>query len=135
MDTKEILTKYKSIAVVGFSDNKERDSYGITIYLKNNGYEVVGINPKLGGKEIDGIKCYAKLSDLEKKFDIVNIFRNSLALPGIVEECIKMNHPPDVVWAQLGISNQNAMQLAEENGFVYVENKCIYVEHKFNLKN
>jgi len=135
MEIIEILTKSKSIAVVGFSDNKDRDSYGITLYLKKNNYEVVGINPKLGGKEIDGIKCFTNLSDLDKKFDIVNIFRNSLALPGIVDECVKMKYKPDVIWAQLGISNPNAKLLAEENGFEYIENKCIYVEHKFNLKN
>jgi hypothetical protein len=132
MDTKEILEKYKTIAVVGFSDNPERDSYRIAFYMKNNGFNVIGVNPKLEGKEIDGVKCYSHLRDVPEKINIVNIFRLAIAVPGIVEEAILLNPKPEVIWTQLGILNESAKILAEENGFIFIENKCLYIEHKLN---
>jgi predicted CoA-binding protein len=132
MDTKEILDKYKTIAVVGFSDNPERDSYRIAFYMKNNGFNVIGVNPKLEGKEINGVKCYSHLRDVPEKINIVNIFRLAIAVPGIVEEAILLNPKPEVIWTQLGILNESAKILAEENGFIFIENKCLYIEHKLN---
>lgn len=132
MGTKEILQKYKNIAVVGFSDNPERDSNKIAVYMKNNGYNVVGVNPKLDGRVVDGIKCYAYLSEITEKIDIVDIFRLPIAVPGIVEETMKLEKRPEVIWTQLGIIHDEARKKAEENGFIYVENKCLYIEHKLN---
>jgi uncharacterized protein len=135
MTTAEILTKYKTIAVVGFSDNPDRDSNGISIYMKEKGYNIIGINPKLGGQTVSGIKCYSELKDVPEKIDVVNIFRKSEALPGIVNEVIALNEKPDVIWTQLGVIDSGARKKAEENGFVYIENTCIYVEHKLNHIN
>lgn len=132
METKEILEKYKNIAVVGFSDNPEKDSNRIAVYMKNNGYNVVGVNPKLDGKVVDGIKCYAYLREITEKIDIVNIFRLPIAVPGIVEETMKLEKRPEVIWTQLGIFHEEAKKKAEENGFIFVENKCLYIEHKLN---
>lgn len=132
MDTKEILEKYKNIAVVGFSDNQEKDSNRIAVYMKNNGFNVIGINPKLDGKEIEGIKCFSHLSNVNERINIVNVFRLPIAVPGIVEEACKMENKPEVIWTQLGIINESAKKLAEDNGFIYIENKCLYIEHKFN---
>ena len=132
MDTKEILEKYKNIAVVGFSDNANRDSNRIAVYMKNNGFNVVGVNPKLDGKVVDGIKCYAYLSEITEKINIVNIFRLPIAVPGIVDETMKLEKRPEVIWTQLGIIHDEARKKAEENGFIYVENKCLYIEHKLN---
>ena len=132
MGTKEILQKYKNIALVGFSDNPERDSNKIAVYMKNNGYNVVGVNPKLDGRVVDGIKCYAYLSEITEKIDIVDIFRLPIAVPGIVEETMKLEKRPEVIWTQLGIIHDEARKKAEENGFIYVENKCLYIEHKLN---
>ncbi|MFA7361090.1 MAG: CoA-binding protein [Candidatus Kapaibacterium sp.] len=132
MDTKEILEKYKNIAVVGFSDNTDKDSNRIAVYMKNNGYNIVGVNPKLDGKVVDGIKCYAYLSEITEKIDIVNIFRLPIAVPGIVEETLKLEKRPEVIWTQLGIIHEEARNKAEENGFIFVENKCLYIEHKLN---
>ncbi len=132
MDTKEILQKYKNIAVVGFSDNTDRDSYRIAIYMKNNGFNIMGVNPKLAGKEIDGITCYGHLSDIPEKINIVNIFRLPIAVPGIVEETMKLKDKPEVIWTQLGIIHEEARKTAEANGFIFVENRCLYIEHKLN---
>lgn len=135
METKEILQKYKIIAVVGFSDNPDRDSYGISDFMNRNGYKVIGVNPRLDGKTINGIVCYSALKDVPERVDIVNIFRKPEAVEGIVEEVLQMKERPAVVWAQLGITNEEAKKLAGENGIIYIEDKCIYVEHKLNHIN
>ncbi|MCX6157928.1 MAG: CoA-binding protein [Ignavibacteriae bacterium] len=132
MNTKEILEKYKTIAVVGFSDSPDRDSNRIAVYMKENGFNVIGVNPKLDGKEIDGIKCYSHLRDIHEKINIVNVFRLAIAVPGIVEETLTLNPKPEVIWTQLGIFHDEAKKLAEENGFIFIENKCLYIEHKLN---
>lgn len=130
MDTKNILSKYKNIAIVGFSDNKEKPAHYIPVYLSERNYNIYGINPKLKGRVISGITCYGALDELNKNVDIINIFRISSALPGIVNEIIHMQNKPSVIWAQLGIRNQEAKKLAETNKFVYIEDTCIYVEYK-----
>jgi len=130
MTTQEILTKYKKIAVVGFSKNPERDSHIIAVNMKNAGYTIYGVNPGLGGKEINGIKCYTTLSEIEEKIDIIDIFRRGEFIPSIVEEANKMRQKPDVIWAQLGITSEEAAILAKKYGFTYVENKCMYIEYK-----
>ncbi|MGV8017543.1 MAG: CoA-binding protein [Ignavibacteria bacterium] len=135
METKEILQKYKIIAVVGFSDNPDRDSYGISDFMNKNGYKVIGVNPRLDGKTINGIVCYSALNYIPEKVDIVNIFRKPEAVKGIVEEVLQMKERPAVVWAQLGITNEEAKKLARKNGIIYIEDKCIYVEHKLNHIN
>lgn len=129
MDTKEILEKYKKIAIIGFSDNPERDSFGIGLYALKKGYTVYGINPKLDGQNIDGIRCYKALKDVPDEIEIVNIFRLSIAVLPIVKEVLELNYKPKVIWTQLGIFNEDAKTLALQNGFEYVENKCILVEH------
>jgi hypothetical protein len=130
MTTTEILEKYKKIAVVGFSDNRDRDSHRITFYMYRKGYKIYGVNPKLGGKNIDGIECYSTIAEIPDEVDIVNIFRVSIAVLPIVKDVLKLIYKPAVIWTQLGIFNAEAKKLAEENGFIYIENKCLYIEHK-----
>jgi len=129
MTTKEILEKYKKVAVIGFSDNPSRDSHSIAIYLKKYGYTVYGVNPKLGGKNIEGINCYNTLADIPDEVQIIDIFRLPIAVLPIVHEVMKLNYKPAVIWTQFGIINEEARNLALENGFEYVEDKCILVEH------
>jgi hypothetical protein len=134
MDIRSILKDYKTIAVVGFSDNPERDSNEVTLYMKKMGYRMYGVNPKLGGLTVKGIKCYSSLGDIDFKVDIINVFRRSEFIPGVVDEVLKMKYKPDVIWVQSGITSEKAKEKAEKNGFVYLENKCILIEHKI-LKN
>ncbi|MHB8561877.1 MAG: CoA-binding protein, partial [Thermoplasmataceae archaeon] len=94
----EILDKSKNIAVVGISEKKERDSYGVSEYLKSKGFNIIPINPGL--KEWNGIKAYPDLLSMPKdiKIDIVDIFRKSDAVLPIVREAIKLK--PSTVWMQ-----------------------------------
>jgi uncharacterized protein len=129
MTTKEILEKYNKIAVIGFSDNPDRDSNKIALYMLKNGYKVYGVNPKLDGKNIDGVQCYKSLQDIPDEIEIIDIFRLSIAVLPIVQDVLKLNYRPKVIWTQFGIFNEEAKSLALENGFEYIENKCIFVEH------
>ncbi len=128
----DILNRFKKIAVLGFSDKLYRDSNRIAIYLKEHGYTVYGVNPKLAGKTVDGIECYNSLAEISDEVEIVNIFRNPDALPEIVDEILNLKYRPKVIWTQLEVINDEAREKALSAGFEYVENKCIYVEHKLN---
>ncbi len=132
MTIKEILNNFKTIAVVGYSDNPERDSHEIAKHMMQYGYNIIGVNPALAGKTIDGIKCYGSLNDIEEKIDIVDIFRRSEFVKGIIEEANEMKHKPSVIWAQLGVISSEGAELAKKYGFRYIENRCIYMEYKFN---
>lgn len=125
----DVLAKYKKIAVIGFSDNPLRDSYKIARYMHKQGYTVYGVNPRLDGKTVEGIKCYGILESIPDKIEIVGIFRRPDAVLGIVEDVLKMDYKPPVIWTQIGVVNDEARKLAEENGITYIDNRCLYIEH------
>ncbi len=128
------LEKYKTVAVVGVSRDSRKDSYQVAEYLKINGYDIVPINPF--ADEVLGKKCYKSLldmpEDLQKKIEVVDIFRPSQDVPPIVDQAIelrKRHGKPDVIWMQLGIVNEEAAKRAVEAGFTVIMNKCMMVEH------
>ena len=124
----EILNSSRTIAIVGFSANHMRPSNRIGRYMRGNGYTVYGVNPGLDKTEVDEIRCFAKLSVLPEKPDIVNIFRRSEFVFDIMQEIAEMNFKP-AVWTQIGVISSEAKELALSKGIVYIENKCIMVEH------
>ena len=124
---KAILHESRTIAVVGHSDQPLRPSYRIGTYLHKLGYEVYPVNPYL--KEIDGRKAYPDLKSLPVVPDIVNIFRQSKHLKQHVQEAIEIGAP--IVWAQLGVHDDDAIHLAEEAGMEIITNKCIKVSVAF----
>jgi predicted CoA-binding protein len=124
-EIREILENYKTIAVVGLSDKPERDSYKVAKYLKDHGYTIIPVNPTKS--EILGEKSYPDLASIPGRVDIVDIFRNIEAIPGIVDESIKIK--TKVVWMQLGLAHNESAQKAKEAGLVAVQSKCMKVEH------
>jgi len=135
LEIKQILSKYKNIAIVGLSKNPEKDSYIVAEYLKDKGYKIIPVNPT--AQEILGEKCYKSLEDLpenlKKSLEIVDIFRPSQDVEPIVEQAIQLKkefRKPYVVWMQLGIVNLEAAKKAEEAGMVVIMDKCIMREHK-----
>jgi|UniRef100_A0A7C5AL55 predicted CoA-binding protein len=122
---KAILQKYRVVAVVGLSPKPERPSYQVAQYLKDHGYRIVPVNP--GQKEILGEKCYASLKDIPFPVEIVDIFRNVEAIPGIVEEAIAVG--AKAVWMQLGLTEPEAARRAREAGLEVVMDHCMKVEH------
>jgi uncharacterized protein len=124
-----ILNTVKTIAMVGVSPKDSRPSYFAFKYLLERGYRMIPVNPGLVGKDLLGQKAYARLADIPEAVDMVDIFRASaFALP-IVEETLKMQPRPRVVWMQLGIRNDAAAALAEQNGMKVVMNRCPKIEY------
>ena len=121
----EILRPPRTIAVVGISDNPERDSHSVAKYLQDQYYRVIPVNPML--QRVLNRPCYPSLSDIPERVDIVDIFRRSEAVPEIVDEAIAIG--AKVVWMQLGVVNEAAAEKAEQAGLMAVMNRCIKVEH------
>ena len=123
---KEILNKVKTIAVVGASANQDRDSYKVMQVLMQHGYEVFPINPNEVGNFILGQPCYADLSSVSGKIDMVDVFRASDAVMGVTKEAIAIGAL--VLWTQLDIVHKEAAELAEQAGLKVVMDKCPKIE-------
>ena len=131
---KDILKKYKVIAVVGLSKEPEKESHRVSAYLKQHGYRIIPVNPF--ADEVLGEKSYPSLleipPEIQKTLEIVDIFRPAKDVPPIVEQAIKLKQiygRPFVVWMQLGIINEQAAEAARRAGLIVVMNKCLMVEH------
>jgi predicted CoA-binding protein len=123
---KDILTRYRKIAVVGLSPDPSRPSHSVTKYLISNNYDVVGVRP--GEREILNRPCYSNLSSIPGLIEIVDVFRASENVPAIVDEAIQCK--AKVLWLQLGVSHPEAEEKARQAGILVVSDKCILVEHK-----
>jgi predicted CoA-binding protein len=134
-EIREILAKYKTVAVVGLSREPGKDSHRVSAYLKQHGFHITPVNPY--ADEVLGEKSYKSLLDIppeiQKTIDIVDIFRPSKDVPPIVEQAIKLKAAygkPKVVWMQLGIVNEQAAEAAKKAGLTVVMDKCMMIEHK-----
>jgi len=125
-EIRNIFTQTKTIAVLGLSPDPSKASHRVAAYLKNQGFKIVPIYPK--EDEILGEKVYRSLAEVPFEIDMVDVFRKPNALPAIVEAIIARG---DVkfFWAQQGIVNNEAAQMAENAGLKVVQNKCTMVEH------
>ncbi|MEN6620413.1 MAG: CoA-binding protein [Smithella sp.] len=122
----DILIGCRTIAIVGLSDQPNRTSYRVGSYLKQKGYRVIPVNPFKN--EIMGEKCYPDLYTIPEHVDIVDIFRDVEAIPGIVEEAIGIG--AGIVWMQLGLVQNEAAQKARKAGLCVVQSRCLMVEHE-----
>ncbi len=125
-ETKDILTKYKNIALVGASKDLKKTSSIVMKYLQNNGYKVYPVNPTIRGEKILGEKVYAKVSEIDGQVDIIDVFRPSNEAVEIANEAVKIK--AKVLWLQLDIKSPDARKIAEANNIIYVENKCTKIE-------
>jgi len=133
-DVKEILIKYRTVAVVGVSRDPSKDSHRVAKYLQSQGFHVIPVNPT--ADEVLGEKCYESLlempADVQRNVEIVDIFRPSSDTPAIVEQAVKLKErydKPYVVWMQLGIINEQAAETARQAGITVVMNRCMMQEH------
>ncbi|MER8626033.1 CoA-binding protein [Mesorhizobium sp. M1143] len=124
-----ILNSVKTIAMVGASANDVRPSFFVLKYLLAKGFSVFPINPGQAGKEILGRMTYASLADLPEPVDMVDIFRASASVPGIVDEVLKLDPLPKVIWMQLGVRDDEAAARAEAAGIKVVMNRCPKIEY------
>jgi predicted CoA-binding protein len=124
-----ILNAVRAIAIVGASANDVRPSFFVAKYLIDKGYEVYPVNPGQAGKEILGRMTYARLADIPAAIDMVDIFRGSDAVPGIMDEILAMKPLPKVVWMQLTVRHDGAAARAEAAGIKVVMNRCPKIEY------
>lgn len=127
---KDILTKYKKVAVYGMSTNPEKAAHGIPKFMLNAGLTVYPVNPR--AEEILEQKSYPSIMDVEGEIEILNVFKRSEDTPDVIREAIARKEAKgDVkaIWLQLGIANEESKKLAEDAGIEYIEDKCIMVEY------
>ena len=125
---KEILTKYKKIAMVGVSNDPTKASTIVMKYMQKYGFKVYPINPKAQGQKILGEEVRGKITDIKDSNDIVNVFRPSKEVLDIAHDTV--NIKAKVLWLQLGIRNEEAKKLVEEKKIEYIENKCTKMEYQ-----
>ena len=124
-----ILNTVKTVAMVGASEKENRPSYFAFKYLLERGYRMIPVNPGHAGEQMLGRTIYARLADIPEPVDMVDIFRASrYALP-VVREALALKPKPQVIWMQLGVRNDDAAELAEQNGLKVVMNRCPKIEY------
>ncbi|MBI5330870.1 MAG: CoA-binding protein [Betaproteobacteria bacterium] len=124
-DIKALLTRVKTIAVVGLSPKPDRPSYGVSLAMQRFGYRIVPVRPALD--QALGEKAYARLADIPFPVDLVNVFRAAAAIPGVVEETLAIGAP--AIWIQEGIVHDEAAERARAAGLTVVMDRCIWKEY------
>ena len=133
-EIKQILSRCKTIAVVGLSRDPAKESYIVSQYMQKHGYRVIPVNPF--ADEVLGEKSYKSLLDipenLQKTIDIVDVFRKAEDVPPVAEQAITLKEKigkPDVFWMQLGIVNAQAAEMTRKAGMTVVMDMCVMHEH------
>lgn len=116
-----------TVAVVGASTTAGKAAHDIPRYLQEHGYTVLPVNPY--ADEVLGVEAYDSLSDVEEEVDVVDVFRPSDEVAGIVDEVLD-REDVDAVWLQLGITDDESGERVEESGRTFVQDRCIKVEHR-----
>ncbi len=122
----DILKSVKTIAMVGASADPAKFSYGVLRVLHETGYTMIPVNPNEAGNEIRSLKVYPDLASIDQPVDMVQVFRSSDALLGIAKEAVEIG--AKVLWAQLGVYNEEAAKIAEDAGMKVVMNRCPKIE-------
>ena len=128
---RNILEKYRNIAVFGMSKDPGKEAHWIPEYLTSKGYEIICVNPTI--ESFEKWKCYPDLASVPTRIDIVQVFRRSEdALEPVQEAVARKKEKGDVyvVWLQKGIRNEEARNLAEENNIFFVQDRCLYGEYR-----
>ena len=125
---KEILSNYKTIAMVGVSKDEKKPSTIVMKYMQKYGFKVIPVNPKAKGEKILGEQVYGKLEDIKIPIEIVNVFRPSKEAINFARDAVKID--AKVLWLQLGIRCEEAKTLVENNQIQYIENRCTKMEYQ-----
>ena len=125
---KEILSNYKTIAMVGVSKDEKKPSTIVMKYMQKYGFKVIPVNPKAKGEKILGEQVYGKLEDIKTPIEIVNVFRPSKEAINFARDAVKID--AKVLWLQLGIRCEEAKTLVENNQIQYIENRCTKMEYQ-----
>ena len=127
-EIKEILSKNKTIAMIGVSKDSSKPSTIVMKYMQKYGYKVIPINPSAKGEKILGEEVFGKLNEIKISIDIVDVFRPSKEAVEIAKDTVKIG--AKVLWLQLGITSNEAKAIVETNNIDYVENRCTKMEYQ-----
>ena len=123
-DIKNILSKYRSIAMIGVSNDPTKASTIVMKYMQKYGFKVYPVNPSAKGQKILGQEVFSKITDIKEPIDIVDVFRPSK------EAIDTVNIGAKVLWLQLGIKSDEAKKIVEKNKIEYVEDRCTKMEYQ-----
>ena len=126
---RDVLASVRTIALVGASANPVRPSSFVMAYMLEHGYDVVPINPGQAGGTILGQPCYGALADVPRAIDMVDVFRRSDAVPGVLDEVLALDPIPSVLWLQLGITHAEAAARARAAGMTVIQDRCPKIEY------
>jgi predicted CoA-binding protein len=134
-DIGRVARTARVIAVVGLSPNEVRPSWGVARYLQAQGFRVVPVNPNYAGTNILGEHVFGRLADIPHSLnvDMIDIFRRSEAVPGIVDEALMHLPQLKVIWTQIGVRNDAAAQKAEAQGLTVIQDRCPKIEFPRHL--
>jgi predicted CoA-binding protein len=124
-----LLSEARRIVVVGLSPKPHRDSNRVGRYLLERGYEVVPVYPR--EEQILGQRVYRRIQDVPGAIDVVDVFRRSSELPGVVDDALAAKAP--ALWFQLGCVHEDAARRAAAAGTLVVMDRCIMVDHSHIL--
>ena len=127
---RDILRRTKTVAMVGMSANPVRPSYFVARFLQLKGMRVIGVNPGLAGQSLFGETVYPDLASIPDNVDMVDIFRRSDAVGGIVDEALARWPQLQTVWMQIGVENAQAAAVAQARGVDVVQNRCPKIEYQ-----
>jgi predicted CoA-binding protein len=127
-EIKDILSKHKTIAMIGVSKDPKKASTIVMKYMQKYGFKVIPVNPRAKGEKILGEDVFEKITDIKERVEIVDVFRPSKEAYDIAVDTVKIG--AKVLWLQLGIKDENAKKLMKKNNIVYVENKCTKMEYQ-----
>jgi len=130
----ELLSRTKTIAVVGLSDSPTRASHGVSAYMQAAGYKIIPVNPQI--KQALGENAYSSLLEMPRevaeKIDLVDVFRRPEFVDEIVEQAIQLKIP--AIWLQEGVVNQRAAERARKAGIFVVMDLCVLKEHRARFR-
>jgi len=129
-ELREILTTSPTVAVVGVHREQEKAAYYVPEYLHDEGYRIIGVNPRFHGEQLFGEPVRDTLAEIGEAVDLVDVFRRGGAIPEHVEDILAMKPRPRVVWFQLGIKNDEAARILEAAGITVVQNRCMLADHQ-----
>ena len=127
-EIKHILSKYKTIAMIGVSNDPTKASTIVMKYMQKYGFKVYPVNPRAIGQKILGEKVFEKITDIKDPVDIVDVFRPSKEALDIARDTIIIG--AKVLWLQLGIKSEEAKKIVEKNKIEYIEDKCTKMEYQ-----
>ena len=127
---REILTRSPTIAVLGAHRQPEKAAFYVPEYLHDEGYRIIGVNPRFHDIELFGERVRDTLAEIAEPVDAVDVFRRAERIPQHVEDILAMKPRPRIVWFQLGIRNDEVARILEAAGITVIQNRCMLADHQ-----